>query len=393
MSDHRFPTVAVEPSPTPAICISGLSHQYQDSPVLNELSLSVKPGEFVALLGASGCGKTTLLRSVAGLLRPTQGHIRLSGKPVFDSDSRAFVGPEQRDIGMVFQDYALWPHMKVQDIVGFPLEARGVGRSERKAQVLEALERVQLAAFANRYPSELSGGQQQRVGLARAICARPAVLLFDEPLSNLDAGLRETLGRDMVKLVKSLGITALYVTHDRQEALGLADRVAMMDAGRILQIDTPENMFQHPQHAKVARFLQLGEWFQGQVQGGHFLPSNTPDGTSMSWKLPSHVSEPDGTFDLMISHSGIRELGSDELTSSSESCLALQVQVQIGWVGGDHHWIEAVTLGGNMPLKWKSPHAIKPGLNPTLGMQSSHLHFFCSQTGNLIRSHQPGALT
>ena len=201
---------------------------------LDDFNLDIKPGEMVVLLGGSGCGKSTLLRLLAGLSVPASGEIRFGDRLV----ARAGWGlpPEQRDIGMVFQDYALWPHMSVAQNVAFPLRMRGVYRSERERRVSEALARVGLNGFAERKPSGLSGGQQQRVALARAIVAAPRVLLFDEPLSNLDSELRESLCGEMSRLLRQLGITALYVTHDRREAELLADQIVYLSAGRVAAV-------------------------------------------------------------------------------------------------------------------------------------------------------------
>ncbi|WP_413729568.1 ABC transporter ATP-binding protein [Sodalis sp. RH22] len=214
------------------IVISGLSHQFGGKRVLEDIHLHVPAGTTLALLGPSGCGKSTLLKLLAGLLQPARGEIHF-GARLMASHSVCIL-PEQRDIGMVFQDYALWPHMSVAQNVAFPLRMRRVARAERRLRVDTALERVGLAAFAGRKPSELSGGQQQRVALARAIVAEPRVLLFDEPLSNLDRELRETLCGEMARLLRQLSITAVYVTHDRGEAQQLAQHIAHMAQGRIV---------------------------------------------------------------------------------------------------------------------------------------------------------------
>ncbi|MBV7403154.1 ABC transporter ATP-binding protein [Enterobacter sp. ENT03] len=217
-----------------AIRLQGVSYAFGSHTVLNHIDLTVDAGNIVALLGPSGCGKSTLLRLLAGLTQPAEGEIyfgdRLVAKPNWS------LPPEARDIGMVFQDYALWPHMTVAQNVAFPLKMRNVPRGERVARVLAALHRVGLADFADRKPAGLSGGQQQRVALARAIVAEPRVLLFDEPLSNLDSELRESLCLEMSRLLRQLGITAVYVTHDRREAELLADRIVHLSAGSIAAV-------------------------------------------------------------------------------------------------------------------------------------------------------------
>lgn len=217
-----------------AIAVRGLRHAFNGHTVLDGVDLDVPAGTVLALLGPSGCGKSTLLKALAGLLRPQSGRIEFGGATV--SDERRHEPPERRGLGMVFQDYALWPHLSVAQNVAFPLEMRGVPRRERPAQVQEALALVGLHEHATRRPSDLSGGQQQRVALARAIVARPRVLLFDEPLSNLDRALRESLCVEIGALLRRLGTTAVYVTHDHEEAHALAHTIARMAHGRIADL-------------------------------------------------------------------------------------------------------------------------------------------------------------
>ncbi|WP_308824753.1 ABC transporter ATP-binding protein [Sodalis praecaptivus] len=214
-----------------SLTLEGVSYAFGAQTVLDQIDLHIEPGEIVALLGPSGCGKSTLLRLLAGLTQPARGTIRF-GERVVARPGWA-LPPEQRDLGMVFQDYALWPHMTVAQNVDFPLRMRHVAREERARRVVEALDRVGLTAFAARRPAGLSGGQQQRVALARAIVAEPGVLLFDEPLSNLDSALRDSLSREMARLLRQLGTTAVYVTHDRHEAERLAHRIVHLSTGRV----------------------------------------------------------------------------------------------------------------------------------------------------------------
>lgn len=218
------------------LTLRGLRHAFSNQVVLNDVDLTVPAGTITALLGPSGCGKSTLLKAVAGLLHPQSGTIQFDDQVMCNGTQ--FESPENRGLGMVFQDYALWPHMTVEANVSFPLRMRRVARAERGRKVREALAMVGLADHAERRPSQLSGGQQQRVALARAIVAQPRVLLFDEPLSNLDRNLRETLCREIGELLEKLGITAIYVTHDHAEALALAHQIAHMDQGRITRITT-----------------------------------------------------------------------------------------------------------------------------------------------------------
>ncbi|QUG73936.1 ATP-binding cassette domain-containing protein [Erwinia sp. E602] len=219
-----------------SVVFNGISYAFGSHQVLNHIDLSVEPGSIVALLGPSGCGKSTLLKLLAGLLQPQQGTLHF-GDRLIASDQFS-TPPEQRDLGMVFQDYALWPHMSVAQNVAFPLLMRRVPTQERQQRVITALDRVGLADFAGRRPSDLSGGQQQRVALARAIIAEPKILLFDEPLSNLDRDLRESLCVEMASLLRQLGTTAVYVTHDRHEAEILADRIVWLSVGTVSAIQT-----------------------------------------------------------------------------------------------------------------------------------------------------------
>ncbi|MFM0302225.1 ABC transporter ATP-binding protein [Paraburkholderia sediminicola] len=214
-----------------SIHLRGLRQRFGEQTVLDGIDLDVPAGTTLALLGPSGCGKSTLLKLLAGLLRPDEGRVMFGDETV--ADPARCVPPEARDLGMVFQDYALWPHMTVAGNISFPLEMRGVPRAERAAAVAQALARVGLEHLAARRPSALSGGQQQRVALARAIVARPRVLLFDEPLSNLDAQLRVTLCDDIRTLLVQLGTTAVYVTHDHGEADALAHTIVTLAHGRV----------------------------------------------------------------------------------------------------------------------------------------------------------------
>lgn len=223
---------------------------------IDDVSFTVESGEFFTLLGPSGCGKSTTLRCVAGLERPQNGKISLRGKTVFDAARRIHVDPNHRNIGMVFQSYAIWPHLNVFNNVAFPLRASG--RSDAKtmaAKVHWALELVGLAGFAERPATQLSGGQQQRVALARALVKEPDLLLLDEPLSNLDAKLRERMRSELKRLQRELGITTLYVTHDQVESIQMSDRVAVMSSGRILQIGKPDEVYERPTSQFVADFM------------------------------------------------------------------------------------------------------------------------------------------
>ena len=234
---------------TKPLSIRNITAHYGQTKVLEDLSLDIGEGELVSLLGASGCGKTTTLRLVAGFLQPTSGTITLGGKDL------TRLPAHQRDIGLVFQNYALFPHLSVADNVGFGLKQRGISGEARTKRVNAMLERVGLAHLAERLPAALSGGQKQRVALARALVIEPPLLMFDEPLSNLDAKLRVDMRVEIRQLQRANGTTSVYVTHDQEEAFSISDRVAIMHAGKIMQLDTPENLYQRPANAFVARFV------------------------------------------------------------------------------------------------------------------------------------------
>jgi len=247
--------------------IKSLVVDYGEVRAVDDVSLSVGRGELVTLLGPSGCGKTTTLRSVAGLEDPTGGSIKLNGTTVYSAAERRNTPAEKRGVSMVFQSYAIWPHMTVFDNVAYGLKVRKMPAAEIKSNVMRVLDLVQMTEYADRPSSRLSGGQQQRVAVARAIAFSPDVLLFDEPLSNLDAKLRVSMRVELRELQKDLGITALYVTHDQEEALAISDRVIVMNAGKIEQIGTPEEIYRHPRTLFVADFVGNANVIRGKASG------------------------------------------------------------------------------------------------------------------------------
>ncbi|AJE46152.1 ABC transporter ATP-binding protein [Celeribacter indicus] len=247
--------------------ISGLSKSFGNASALNALDLGIADGEFVVLLGPSGCGKTTALRCIAGLEYPDAGTIHIGGREVVAPQSSLFVPPHRRGIGMVFQSYALWPHMTIEANVGYPLRARGADRATIRRKTSELLELVGLDGFARRHPAELSGGQQQRVALARALVADPALVLFDEPLSNLDAQLRIRLRDEIRRIHSTRRRTSIYVTHDHAEALTLADRIVLLNRGRIEQQGTPDEIFLAPRSRFVAEFVGIHNFLPGRITG------------------------------------------------------------------------------------------------------------------------------
>ena len=234
---------------------------------VNDFNLVVKDGEFVSILGPSGCGKTTTLRMIAGFERATEGEIYIGEQCVSSSIKGSFAPPEKRDIGMVFQSYAVWPHMTVAENVGYPLKIQKVDKAERERRVQEMLELVHLSEYGKRYPNQLSGGQQQRVALARALVAEPGLLLLDEPLSNLDAKLRESMRFEILEIQKKTGITVVYVTHDQGEAMAMSDRVVVMSMGVVQQIGAPHEIYTQPANKMVADFIGLVNFMEGEVKG------------------------------------------------------------------------------------------------------------------------------
>jgi putative spermidine/putrescine transport system ATP-binding protein len=245
----------------PIVRFQGIGKTYDGvTRVVEDLDLDIERGEFLTLLGPSGSGKTTTLMMLAGFETPTAGEILLDGRPL------AHLPPYRRQIGMVFQNYALFPHMTVAENIAFPLSVRGVARAEAAGRVERALEMVQLAGFGGRRPAQLSGGQQQRVAVARALVFEPKLVLMDEPLGALDKQLREQMQLEIRRLHQRLGVTMAYVTHDQHEALTMSDRIAVFHRGRIQQLDTPEKIYEEPANAFVARFIGENNRFDGSLE-------------------------------------------------------------------------------------------------------------------------------
>ncbi len=246
-----------------------ITKSFGDNTVLREFSQTFQDGEFITLLGPSGCGKTTMLRIIAGFEKPTTGELYIDGQLV--SGGKTFVPPEKRGIGMVFQSYAVWPHMNVFNNVAYPLTLKKTPKAEIQKQVERVLQIVHLTQYAKRLPNQLSGGQQQRVALARALVAAPGLLLLDEPLSNLDAKLRESMRFEIKEIQKQLGITVVYVTHDQTEAMAMSDRIFLINRGVVQQSGTPEEIYNHPVNQFVADFLGKVDFFKGEVKDGSIV--------------------------------------------------------------------------------------------------------------------------
>ncbi len=273
-----------------------LTKRFGEVVAVDHVTLEIKDGEFFTLLGPSGCGKTTFLRCIAGLELPDEG------KVYFDDQDMTEVPPHKRDTGMVFQNYALWPHMNVFDNIAYGLKIRGYKKDEIRRKVLEVLKLVKLEGLEKRTPHQLSGGQQQRVALARAIVVNPKVLLFDEPLSNLDAKLRIEMRAELKRLQRELGVTTIYVTHDQEEAMSISDRIAIMNQGRVMQIGTPQEIYKHPKNEFVARFIGQGTFLHGEVVGedaGRLRVEIPSIGKEIS-AVPSHPENPPSVGDRVL---------------------------------------------------------------------------------------------
>jgi putative spermidine/putrescine transport system ATP-binding protein len=264
------------------ITLKGCAKSFGTTRVLEPLDLTIEPGETLVLLGPSGCGKTTTLRLIAGLEQPDAG-----GQVLFDGQDVSALGIEKRNIGMVFQSYALFPNMSVAQNIGYGLKIRKMPLAERRARIDEMLAMMRIEALADRAIDQLSGGQRQRVALARALAAQPRALLLDEPLTALDARLRDTLRTEINLLLRSLGITAIYVTHDQAEAMALGDRIVVMEHGRVAQVGAPRDIYHHPASAFVADFVGSMNRLPGHAVAQGF---ETPAGT-LNWKAPEGVKE------------------------------------------------------------------------------------------------------
>jgi iron(III) transport system ATP-binding protein len=247
---------------TASFRISGLTKSYGSNVIVDDLDLEVEQGEFLVLLGPSGCGKTTTLRCLAGLETPESGTIDFQGRTVFDSRSKTNLAAHKRNVGMVFQSYALWPNMTVRKNIAYPLKVRKMKDALASGRVEEAAAMVHCEHLLDRYPAQLSGGQQQRIAVARGLVSRPDLVLFDEPLSNLDARLRDTVRTEIHRLHESLGFGAVFVTHDQSEAFALGDKVAIMRAGKIEQLGTPQEVFDDPATDYVAAFIGMANRLQ-----------------------------------------------------------------------------------------------------------------------------------
>jgi len=334
--------------------VDAVSRHFDGVPALGQASLNIHPGEVIAILGPSGCGKSTLLRLIAGLDTPSAGAIRIGGRCV--SRPGAVVPPEQRPVNMVFQDFALWPHMTVERIIRFGMRHRGVPKGVWASRTAELLGMLGLDGMAQRYPRQLSGGQQQRVAIARALATDPQVLLFDEPLSNLDAQLRIQMRIELAELLQRLETTAIYVTHDIHEAVALGHRLVVMRGGQVEQVGSAKEVFQSPSNAWIAGLVGYNNQLQAEIVGhdGEGRLSVRSGGTHMT--VRGHArGEPRGTgATVRIRPEAIRPLRADEPARADEQLITATVE-QCCFEG--YHWRVVCRLGDE-PLTFFSRHPL-----------------------------------
>ncbi|HVJ42961.1 MAG TPA: ABC transporter ATP-binding protein [Dongiaceae bacterium] len=348
------------------VVLDRISKSFGAMTVLHELSLSVQAGEFMVLLGPSGCGKTTALRMIAGLETVTSGRIEIDGRDVTE------VAPKNRDIAMVFQSYALYPHMTVAENIAYPLVIRRTGRSDIDRQVRDVAAQVQLDSYLDRYPRQLSGGQRQRVALARAIIRRPAVFLMDEPLSNLDAKLRGHMRAELKHMQHALGITTIYVTHDQVEAMTLAHRVAVLNKGRPQQIDTPRQIYEDPANLFVAGFIGSPpmNFVDGDLMDGLFQ--------SVGGRLPTSVRSSHGKVVLGFRPEDCRIAAPDEAGSLRGSIYSIELI-------GDHVLVTCRVGGQSITIKVEKNFSADIGAEIGIAVAAERTYLFEAESGQRLR--------
>jgi iron(III) transport system ATP-binding protein len=339
----------------PEIHVDSLVKEFAENRALDDVSFHVEEGELFTLLGPSGCGKSTTLMSIAGFQTPERGRIAVGGDVFYDAERRVNVPAERRNLGIVFQSYAVWPHMTVFDNLAFPLRVRKQKRSTIRSRVLEVLELVEMAKFAARYPHQLSGGQQQRVALARALVYSPSVLLLDEPFSNLDAKLRERARAWVKELQHKLGLTTVFVTHDQDEALSMSDRVAVMSLGEVQQIGTPEQIYNRPANRFVAEFVGRVNLLSGTVaayEGGR-MALELESGRKL-WVDAERAPSPNATVTLAVRPEALRLETADGASQNGSNTLDANVH-SVAFLG-DHYQYEL--LAGPLALTAQSPRPL-----------------------------------
>jgi spermidine/putrescine transport system ATP-binding protein len=361
-TDPAIPAAASEAAADDAIRFEEVTKRFGSTTAVDELSLSIRRGEFFSLLGPSGCGKTTTLRMVAGFEQPTEGSVFLEGDPVEG------VPPYERNVNTVFQSYALFEHLDVEGNVAFGLKRRGVSAGEISRRVAEALELVQLTGRERAKPGQLSGGQMQRVALARALVNRPAVLLLDEPLGALDLKLRKQMQVELKEIQREVGITFLYVTHDQEEALSMSDRIAVMNEGRVIQCGAPEEIYEHPREEFVAGFIGISNLIEGVAEEGDTV--RIANGTKLNVPLPSDCAAGD-RVNLSVRPEKLAiddlEEGMVSLEGTVQARVYLGVTTQITVdIGNGAHLValEQATYRASAEERWEPGAQVKLGWHP-----------------------------
>ena len=366
------------------IVLNNINKYYGSNHVLKDVDLTIEDGEFMTLLGPSGCGKTTTLRVVAGLEKPQNGTITMDGRTVVNAEEQFFESPAKRGLNLVFQSYALWPHMTVFENVAFGLKVAKLSKAEIKERVTNSLERMQIGQFAQRYPSELSGGQQQRVAIARAIAASPGLLLLDEPLSNLDAKLRIDMRSELKRLHQDMGTTVIYVTHDQVEALTLSTRIAIFFDGHIEQVASPMDLYQNPVSLRVAEFIgnpriNLIEG-DARVEGGRMTVSSALGAHAYDKAQFTQEAPAGGAFKCQL---GFRpeqiRLSREERPGSVKakvySCMPAGSETLIQLAVGDHGF-----LGKQLGIRhYRADETVYLSVDPDL------INVFDQESGRLVK--------
>ena len=372
--------------------VRGLTKRFSGKPpmtAIDNLDLEIEQGEFLVLLGPSGCGKTTTLRCIAGLETGEEGSIAFGERVVFDAGRGIHVPPNKRNLGMVFQSYALWPHMTVRKNIGYPLRTRGIKGEQATQWIEDVAALVDTSALLDRYPSQLSGGQQQRVALSRGLVARPDLVLFDEPLSNLDARLRDLVRTEIHELHARLKFTAVYVTHDQVEALALGDRLAIMRAGALEQLATPETTFEEPATDYVAGFIGMGNRVELRREDGHWVYEGQPV-DDLSIDTPSSV------IAIRARADDVSVLPAD--AEAPTWAIALKATIVDSEFGGRHMDV-ALTMGETRLLsriaageRGSWARTLEPGLPVLAAIDRREMKVF-DESGKLIRLAESATVT
>lgn len=333
------------------VTIETVSKRYDDVLAVNEISLTVKDGETLGIVGPSGCGKTTTLRAVAGFEQPTSGRI------LFNEEDVTSVSPKQRNVGLLFQSYALFNNMTVLENVSFGPRMQGVSKSERIERAEKLLEMLDIGTLADRKPTQLSGGQQQRVGLARALAPKPEILLLDEPMTGLDAKLKRKLRPKIGRLLSDLDVTALYVTHDQEEAMAMCDRIAVMNEGQIEQVGTPDEVYEKPANRFVADFIGTTNLLNATLENGHIDLKFTTVPMSESSNSSGEVT--------VVARPEVFSIGGDDLTASITDTFYLGEQVEL---------LAELPNDQQLILKPQNDESVSSGDEVSLGIDTSRIH-------------------